>query len=273
VVLVGSDDGTTSRLVALDVLAGCASALASSTDVIRRATISPDGASIVEFRVDRRTRSDLGTWRRPLHRAIRAERILPPIEPDARFGRTWSTEFSWADDGSLAVESCGEVSCRTRVMDAAWRATATVSDPELGATIGVADGRLVSYLACRGLPCSIVATDLATGRRQTLVAQAGSAVLTSTAAGDRLVHAVDVGGGPALRSLAIDGSHGIGLGPIPAGFDLLTGASRALAGVASPPGWAVLAPEGRMPRDGAAPDATLRQVLDGRSAALGEVLP
>ena len=168
---------------------GASSDLATSTDVIRRATISPDGA--LGRRVPRRPTDPGGP--RDLASAARSagsrhERILPPIDPDARFGRTWSTEFTWADDGSLAVQSCGEVSCRTRVLDATWRPAVTLADPELGATIGVAGGRLVSYLACRGLPCPIVATDLASGRRRTLVAAAGSAIVTSTPAGGRLVH-------------------------------------------------------------------------------------
>ena len=273
VVLVGSDDGTTSRLAAVDVVAGCSSSVATSTDVIRRATISPDWASIVEFRVDRHTRADLGTWHRSLGRTDRATRVLAPIESDARFGRTWATEFTWADDGSLAVESCGEISCRTRVLDSAWRPAGAMADPALGATIGLADGRLVSYLACRGLPCPIVVTDLSSGRRRTLVTDGGSAVVTSTAAGVRLVHTRDVGHGRTLGSVALDGSHRVDLGSVPAGFDLQAAPSRALAGIVVPPGWAVLAPDGRMPLDRTGPAATLRQVLDGRSATLGEVLP
>ncbi len=272
VVLVGTDDGTRSRVVALDVLAGCASELAGSTDVIRRATISPDGRSLVEFRVDRRTRADLGTWRGSLDGLVQATRILPPIDADPRFGRTWSTEFIWADDGSLAVQSCGEQSCRSRVLDPTWRPTATLAESDLGATLGLADGRLVSYLACRGLPCPIVATDLATGRRQVLVADAGTAVVTPTDEGPRLVHMLDLGHGPILQSLALDGSRRVDLGTVPPGYDLHATPSRAAAGVPVPPGWVLLAPDGRLPADGADPAPILRQVLDGRSAALEEVL-
>lgn len=272
VVLVGSDDGTGSQVVAVDIEEGCASGLAHSTHVIRRATISPDGASLVEFRVDRRTRADLGTWRRPLDGSTRITRILPPIDADARFGRTWSTEFTWAGDGSLAIDSCGEVSCRTRVLDANGRSAGALAEPDLGETIGLADGQLVSYLACRGLPCPIIATDLATGRWRLLIAEAGSAMVTSTPAGPRLVYTKPAGHGPTLQSLALDGSHRVDLGPLPDGFDLQMPPSRALAGVAVPPGWAVLAPDGRMPIDPTGPAPILRHVLDGRSASLGEVL-
>ena len=41
VVLLGSDDGTTSRLQALDVASGCAWAIANEVNVIRRATMDP----------------------------------------------------------------------------------------------------------------------------------------------------------------------------------------------------------------------------------------
>jgi hypothetical protein len=272
VVLVGTDDGTTSRLVALDVLDGCSTPLASSRDVIRRATISEDGGSLVEFRVDRQTRADLGTWRRPLGRPGRATRILAPIAPDPRFGRTWSTEFLWNDDGSLAVESCGEVACRTRVVGRSDPKGRAATPADLGAAFGLAGDRLVSYRACPGLPCPIVVTDLATGRRRTLVDMAGTAIVTSTAAGERVVYVQHGGRGPTLHSVALDGSHDLDIGPLPAGFDLLADVSRAGAGVRVPPGWVVLAPRGRLPVDRAEPAPILRQVLDGRSATLGEVL-
>ena len=273
VVLVGSDDGTQSRLSTVDVLDGCASTVATSSDVIRRATISPDRTTLVESRVDRRTRGDLGTWRHSLDDPHGLARILPPIDDDDRFGRTWSTDFSWAEDGSLAVQACGEASCRTRVLDAAWHLTATVAEPDLGETIGLASGRLVSYLACRGLPCPIVVTDLPTGVRMTLVDGAGAAVVTSTRSGPRLVMTRDVERGQAIASLKLDGTNVTDLGPLPDGFDLQTAPSRAQAGVAVPAGWAVLAPDGRMPVVQTDPAPTLLDVLDGRSAALGEDLP
>ena len=275
VVLVGSDDGTTSRLVALDVLAGCASTLATfhrchparhdqpGWGVDRRV---PGGSTDP---VRSRDMAATAPWRRSApNGSLRPSNQMPGSAgpgPRSSAGPTMGRS-PWS---RAARSRAGR-----RVLDAAWRPTATVSDPELGATIGVADGRLVSYLACRGLPCPIVATDLATGRRRTLVAQAGSAVLTSTTAGDRLVHAVDVGGGPTLRSLAIDGSHRVDLGPIPDGFDLLTGA-ESCRWPASPrrpagPSWPRRAGCRAM---GPRPTPTLRQVLDGRSATLGEVLP
>ena len=54
VVLVGSDDGTTSRVQAVDVAGGCAWPIVDERDVIRRATIDPAG--IVHLRDARRSR-------------------------------------------------------------------------------------------------------------------------------------------------------------------------------------------------------------------------
>ena len=68
-VLVGSDDGRRSTLSLVDPARGCAQALATmGTAVIRRATLTPDRQAVIEFRVDRRTRADLGVFRRPVRR-------------------------------------------------------------------------------------------------------------------------------------------------------------------------------------------------------------
>lgn len=272
VVLVGTDDGVESRVVALDVLDGCATVLATSTDIIRRGTVSPDGTRLVEFRVDRRTRADLGTWRRLLDGSRRADRILPPIDPDPRFGRTWSTTFMWGEADALAVESCGEVACRTRVVDSAGPSDLALAEPDIGATLGLASGRFVSYLACRGLPCPVVATDMASGRRRILIDDSSAAVVISTDAGPRLVH-VRVGpAGTTLHSQSLDGSDQVDLGPVPDGYDLEMDPARSGVGLDLPPGWVVLAPHGRLPIDPSDPSPILRHVLDGRSAAVGEVL-
>ena len=117
IVLVGSDDGTASRLVAVDVAGGCSWPIAEERDVIRRATVDPTGTSIIEMRVDRVSRADHGIWLRPIDGRAGARRVLDPIADDGRFGRTWSTEFTWSLAGDrLAIQSCGEVACRTRIV-------------------------------------------------------------------------------------------------------------------------------------------------------------
>ena len=95
VVLVGADDGSVSSLQALDVATGCAWPIATEPSVIRRATIDPTGTTVFEMRVDRVTRADLGIWSRPMDGHLPARQVLPAPATDGRFGRTWSTEFTW----------------------------------------------------------------------------------------------------------------------------------------------------------------------------------
>ncbi len=274
VVLVGTDDGSGSRLLAIDVLAGCATVIDASADVIRRATIDPDGQSVIEFRLDRRTRTDLGIWRKPLDGDGPADRSVPPIDPDARFGRTWSTEFLWSmGKPGLAIQSCGEAACRTRIVDPATGTWSLVDEPDLGPALGLADGQLVSYLACRGLPCPVVSIDVSTGRRQTVAPAAGPAVVIATDDGPRLVHERDAAQGADLRSVRLDGTGSLDLGAVPRGLSLQMDPSRSAAGLDAPAGWVLLAPQGRL--DLASPDpgaatAILRHGSDGRSAAIDE---
>lgn len=271
-VLVGTDDGVGSRLFALDALAGCSASIDASADVIRRATISPDGGSVMEFRVDRRARTDLGVWLRGLDGDEPASRFIPPIGADGRFGRTWSTEFLWTVDGTeLAIQSCGEAACRTRVVAPTAGVLHEVDEPDLGPAVGLADGRLVAYLACHGLPCPIVAVDLSTGARRILAPDAGPAVVIATDDGPRLVHEQVDGSRVALLAVRLDGSGSRDLGALPAGLGLQVDATRSAAGLAAPDGWVLLAPEGRMPAHPAAPAPLFRHVLDGRTVAVDEV--
>jgi hypothetical protein len=153
IVLVGSDDGTASRVQALDVASGCAWPVADERDVIRRATIDPAGMFIYEMRVDRATRADLGIWRRPVDGTEAARQVLGALPPDGRFGRTFSTEFTWDAAGDrLAVQSCGGVACRLRVIDPGGGPTVTLDDPDLGLIVGLDGDLAVTYEACRGAP-------------------------------------------------------------------------------------------------------------------------
>jgi hypothetical protein len=217
IVLVGFDDGTRSRLQAFDVVAGCAWAIADATDVIRRATLSPDGVSVYETRVDRSTRLDLGVWRRWLDGTGLPRRVVGPIEADERFGRTWSTEFAWSTDGDrLAVQSCGAVACRTRILDPQTGGVQVVADPAGGPMVGLTRDRLIAYGACRGLPCRLESTDLATGHATTLTIASGVAVVVGRGRDARVVHEWrDALGDRHLRRVDVAGDDVVDLGRIP----------------------------------------------------------
>lgn len=272
-ILAGSDDGATSRLQAIDLASDCAWAVGDEGSVIRRATIDPAGTSVYEMRVDRASRADLGIWRRPMDGSAPARRVLEPLPADGRFGRTFSTEFTWSIGGDrLAVQSCGEVACRTRVITPDGGPTMTLETPDLGLLVGLDGDRVVTYEACRGLPCPIVSTDLLTGDRQMLAPSGGLAIVVPTPDGSRLIHEVGATTGRGLRAVALDGRTAVDLGPVPDGLRLHPSAVRADAATRLPPGWVLLAPDGRMPADGAPDRPQLRHVPDGSTIPLDEAL-
>ncbi|HEY4634420.1 MAG TPA: hypothetical protein VIH00_10920 [Candidatus Limnocylindrales bacterium] len=271
-VLVGTDDGTASRLSIIDLRVGCSRPLAASADVIRRATLSPDGTTAFEFRVDRVTRADLGVWRRELRAPEPATRVLAPIAADARFGRTWSTEFAWSLDGSrLAVQSCGEVACRTRVLDPAVARVQTIAEPDLGLLAGLTRDRAVLHAACRGLPCPLYSVAIADGGRTILDPAAGRAALAVDPDGrPRAVHEVG-GAGPDLRSVWLDGTGELLLRADPSGARLVPGASGSQSGVEVGPEWLALAGADALGA-GAPQPPRLRHPIDEPAVTLEEAL-
>jgi hypothetical protein len=271
-VLVGTDDGSMSRLSLIDLRLRCRHAVAASTDVIRRATLAPDGATIYEFRVDRATRAELGVWRRDLRTPSTAVRVLPSIAPDARFGRTWSTELAWSIDGSrLAVQSCGESACRTRILDPSSGLVQAVADPDLGALVGLTRDRLVVHAACRGLPCPLVAVALADGNRTVLDPAAGLAAMALDA--DRESRVVYEAGSAAaqLRSVRPDGADARTLPTGSTAVRLVPGGRGAMIGVEVGPEWLALVREPVSVGEPAEPPQ-LRRPTDEPAVTLEEAL-
>jgi hypothetical protein len=272
-VLVGTDDGIGSRLSLLDVAAGCAWTVDRSDAVVRRATLTPDGGALIEFQVDRATRADLGVWRRRLDGRGAAERILPPIDPDDRFGPTWLTELSWSDEGNLlAVESCGEVACRLRWLNLATDVGGSMSDPSLGALVGLSQDRLVVRGACRGLPCPIRSVALDDGAVNTIVGSAGQAVLTRQGDGRQVIVFERDPDGRTVASIGADGSAERDMPADRAGRRLVGPPAWAGGAAEVPVGWIAFGPDGRLPVAGPL-GAAVRRVPDGQTMPLGEVQP
>jgi hypothetical protein len=271
-VLVGTDDGTTSRLTLIDVAAGCAWPVGRSDAVVRRATVTPDGTTLIEFRVDRATRADLGVWRRPLAGGA-TQRVLRPIEPDERFGQTWLTELSWSDDGGLlAVQSCGEAACRIRWLDPTTGAGGAVSDPALGDLLGFTRDRLVVRAACRGLPCPVRSVALKDGAVSTIVPSAGQAIVARDGAGRHLVVFERDADGRTTAAIGLDGTGERALPEDAKGRRLVAAPGWSGAGAEVPPGWIAFGPDGRLPVAGPV-SAVLRRISDGHAVPFGEVLP
>jgi hypothetical protein len=265
-VVVGVDDGRRSTLRAFDATRGCSWTLATESDVIRRATLDPAAGDVYEFRVDRETRADLGVWRRPLVGRA-AVRVVAPLAADDRHGTTFSTELSWSADGDvLVVQSCGMTSCRTRLLMTADGGVRSVEADDQGEVIGLVDGLLIAYAACRGLPCPIQSVDVTTGERATLAAAAGLARIVATGAGPRLLHEV---GGDDDRGLRLVDPVSAASASLPVdapGWRVVATPSRAGGSERIPPGWAPLSPDGRATEPGQG--TTLLRLEDGTTIEL-----
>ena len=237
-VLVGDDDGSRSRLRWLDVGRGCWRGVAVETAVIRSAVAAPDGTATWEHRVDRRTRADLGVWRRAPGEegAGSATRVLAGLPEDPATGPTFATDLAVAADGRLVASSCGQLACRTRVLDP--RSGAVASAAGTGPALGVSGRALVAMGPCSALPCGVVTRDLVTGTSALLATGDGPGVLGGPGDGFVVVPfagriAVAAVGGAAGGSLALD------MAPILRGSTATSGAEVA-------PGTVVLAPGGRI---------------------------
>jgi hypothetical protein len=273
VILVGSDDGRISRLQAVDVGQRCSWSIGQTTDIIRRATIDPSGTSVIEMRVARTGRADLGVWRRSVTGGGEGERVVAPPVPDVRFGRTFATEFIWDTTGTrVAVESCGEIACRTRLLDPAGGVIGSLDDPTLGPLVGVDGDTLLSYGACRGLACPVIATNVRSGSQRVVVADGGPAVVLATPGGPRLVDETSLGRERRLRATDVANGDTADLGAIPAGQALLPTPDRASSATRVPPGWVVLGPDGRLPAGASSPGAFLRRVPDGLTVPIDEAI-
>lgn len=172
-VLVGDDDGIRSRLQIVDPARACSWTLATEAAVIRSAILSPDGSAVIEHRVDRATREDAGVWRRATGGGTTV-RVLPGLASDLMHGRTFATDLRWAPDGRVVVGTCGELVCRTRIVDPATGLAASTDGT--GPVIGMTEARVLAYDVCPGFPCSVVAAD-GSAAVETVVTDAGPAAL------------------------------------------------------------------------------------------------
>ena len=269
--LVGTDDGSTSRIAAFDVARDCVWTMAPERDVIRRATLDPRTGTIFEARVDRATRADLGVWRRPLDGALPAVAVLDAPPFDVRFGRTFSTDFAWDAGGTrLIVESCGELACRTRFVVAPAGTSDPPVDPATGPLVGLTERHVVTFAACRGRPCPIVATSLETGARRIVEPLADRATVAAGPDRTRVVVERSDRGTSRVAALDLEDDAELSLGSADEGLDLVTPLDAA-SGMRVPPGWILLGPDGRLSDDQTAVRPRLRRISDGWTVGIDEV--
>ena len=267
-IVVTADDGSRSTVRVLSGAAGCGLVIHETDAVVRTAILDRHDHSVVAHLVDRATRADLGTWRLAIAPATAAEArlVAPPLGALApTVGTVWGTGLLLDAQGThLAVQSCADLGCLTRVFDLRHSAAAplVIQGAAEGPMLGFAGGTLVTWAACPGYPCAILAWDPATSRSRTLLSAASAAAMTAD--GRRLV---------AVQSDAA-GSQTIELDPSSGRLSHLRGLAAGLRPIANganaTSGLEVAANEVAIGTPGAA--GSDAQALNPDAAAL-EVLP
>ena len=187
VVYTRSGGGKSSEVHVVDVATGCDTIVARPGNIVRSAIIGPDASTIYVHSVARGTRRDAGVTRHDLATGAQTT-VVPALEASRRLGRIHGTELRWSVDGSaLTVHSCGFAECVARVLDVASGQLTTIDETGIGALIGTTDRKLVTYAACPGLPCSVLAHDLESGAPDVVADEAFEAQLSSQVDGRALL--------------------------------------------------------------------------------------
>jgi hypothetical protein len=191
--LYGSAASGQSDIHLLDAASGCDQVVARLAGVARSAVLDPAGTALYVHGVTAAERHDMGVIRFALDGST-GEQVVPPLADDERFGPTFGTTLRWGTDGaSLAVQSCGFESCRTRILEPASGSITTYDGPGQGALITLTPDTLVAFADCPGTPCPVIAIDRAGGAQRVMAAEAWSATPIQTEDGYTL--AIDTAAG------------------------------------------------------------------------------
>lgn len=221
-VVVTSDDGRFSDVRLVSAVEGCSWLVHHGEDVARSAILDVQSGAVLAHFVTRETRDDKGVWRIVgMDPDATLQRVLGPLPLQPKLGPIWATELRLSADGrKLAVQSCGEPGCVTRIasLDQAGAASELVGGPDQGSIIGLSGTALVTWAHCQGLPCAVQAWVPGVGKPRLLVDQAAGAALTLDG---RTVLAVLDGTGRAVRvdlaGTAKQRILGIAAGDVPLG--------------------------------------------------------
>ncbi|HEY4228335.1 MAG TPA: hypothetical protein VGM49_08340 [Candidatus Limnocylindrales bacterium] len=242
VVVLATDDEQRSDIRLVSVGGACSWHVGSSGDVVRGAILDPLDGSVLAHLVSRATRDDLGTWRfgGPAAAAL-GEPVLvaPALGAGLLQGPAWVTDLRLDTTSRLlAVQSCTDSGCVTRVFNLAANAASTAAAPVVlrgstadaaqGPMLGFANGKLLTWAACNGYPCAIQSWDLATGATSVVLAQADGAAVTRD--GRFLVASTDNRNGRTVRLDLVNGQVALVRG-VRAGETLLPTTVAAASGV------------------------------------------
>ena len=178
---------TGSEVHAVNLDTGCDTRLASPSEIVRGAVLNPSATALYVHSVTKNGRQDAGITRVDLASGV-ATQVIGPLPPSIDFGPTFGTSLHWSVDGkTLAVQSCGIGSCRTRVLDVAASKVVTYDSEGQGDFIGLTADHLVTFADCPGEPRPVLSTDLASGAVTVLSYEAYSAAMGTAADGHAIV--------------------------------------------------------------------------------------
>ncbi|MEK6721060.1 MAG: hypothetical protein AABZ33_10380 [Chloroflexota bacterium] len=158
-VVVTADDGARSVIAVVSASDRCATVLAEVPMVARSGVLGGRDGTTWFHAVDRSTRRDLGVWRLTSASSGPAPFLgpLPDDDPAVlRVGRVFSTRLVLGGtDDQLAIQSCGERSCRTRVVHLATGREIRLEAPDQGLLLALERTRATFRDPCSGDPCAV----------------------------------------------------------------------------------------------------------------------
>jgi hypothetical protein len=181
IVAVTSDAGRHSQVRLVAIERGCSFVVAETAELARGAILNPADGSVIVHLVDRASRADLGTWRYAADATGEPALVAPALEPDPLRGPNWITDLRLGPDGALlAVQSCTDMGCLTRVFDLRTGLVAVARlDGDQGPLIGLTADTVLTWSQCFGFPCAIQSWGLESGAPTTILARAESAAVTA----------------------------------------------------------------------------------------------
>jgi hypothetical protein len=181
-VTVTTDDGQFSDVRLVSATEGCSWLLHRTQDVVRSAILDTTSGTVLAHLVSRETRADRGTWRiAGMDPDASLALALAPLPIQPELGQIWATELLLDGAGRhLAVQSCAEAGCVTRVvtLDGSGVGIAFLGGLQQGSMIGFTGDRVLTWAHCEGLPCEVQAWQVGVAKPETLVDLAAGAAVT-----------------------------------------------------------------------------------------------
>lgn len=181
-VVVSTDDGVFSDVRIVSAVEGCSWLIHRTQDVVRSAILNPSDGALIAHVVSRETRDDAGTWRiSGMDPDVRLDRLLAPLPAQPGIGLVWSTNLHLDRNGKhLAVQSCAEAACLTRIVSLAdpGAEPVQIDSADQGEVVGFTGDRLITWAHCQGLPCAVRAWTAGSAKPETLADLAAGASLT-----------------------------------------------------------------------------------------------